>query len=346
MEAGEINSRLYSLFLNSEAAVSGSILFGAVDTSKYTGDLQLVDILPDPIIKAILEFLTTITSVKATISGKSSTVFAGGSASSGLAAFNSTSSFPVIMDSGTAAFEVPPQVAKALAELYPYANKYGQIDCSHIHDDASLTITFADKIDIKVPISELITPVYNSTTQQPLPWHSSGQQCQLMIFPTTPSPQQPYWIVGDAVLRSMYVVYDLDNGQMGLAQANTKPGAPNIKVVQAGPDGIARAVSNVRSAPAVSSTPPVAFPINGTFVASKATSTIGTATGLGAVPASVRPATASSGHATSGSTSGAAVSSGAAAAVAMIPGAGSGLALWAQGAVVLLGMGLGALWVM
>lgn len=44
---GKIITRAYSLYLNDQYAKSGSVLFGAVDVKKYTGDLIALPILPN-----------------------------------------------------------------------------------------------------------------------------------------------------------------------------------------------------------------------------------------------------------------------------------------------------------
>lgn len=108
-----------------------------------------------------------------------------------------------------------------------------------------------------------------------------------MIVPGEPTGYG-FQTLGDAVLRSMYVVFDLDNGQMALAQAATAPGPPDIVTVPAGPSGIASALGRQASySPASASQSfSVAAEISGTatFSAETMATTIGTATGTAAVP--------------------------------------------------------------
>ena len=142
--------------------------------------------------------------------------------------------------------------------------------------------------------------------------------------------------LGDAVLRSMYVVFDLDNGQLGLAQADVNSTAtPSITVVDAGPDGIQKALSSGVKGPPASSASASSFPIAGgingtaTFSVSTAKTTIGTATGTDAVPADARVS----------------ASSGAASALTVVPQGWGGVAIWGQAVVVAMGVGAGA-WLM
>jgi hypothetical protein len=298
-DAGVINSRLYSVYLNDEGATSGSILFGGIDTSKYTGTLQTVDILPDAQVGGIDQFITTVTALKADVGGKSRTVFSGGSPGAA-AYFSNNPSLPVLLDTGSSAWSVPQNVYAAIVENFPYVDQQGICDCSHADGDDTITVTFENKIDITVPAKDFIVPAYNRTTNVGYEYPNGDHQCVFMIVPSQ-GTGQGFDTLGDAVLRSMYVVFDLDNGQMALAQAQVNSTAsPDIYTVQAGPSGIAKAVSNVATAPPQSSYP-IAKEINGTasHKVSTAKTTLGTATGEAAVPAGARVSASSSGAAMS-----------------------------------------------
>ena len=178
-----------------------------------------------------------------------------------------------------------------------------------------------------------------------------------MLTPSSPSGQG-FLTLGDAVLRSMYVVYDLDNGQISLAQAELDSSkASDIVPVQAGLGGVQKAVgsdSGLQSsvgpnrysiAPAVSG--------GESFTASSVTSTVGEATGTDAVPADARVSQTGAAGASSGGKGGSggggggngggAASSSAGAGPAFRVGSGpdmGGLSV-AMGLVVMGGMMLG-----
>jgi hypothetical protein len=61
-----------------------------------------------------------------------------------------------------------------------------------------------------------------------LPW-AKDSTCRLGVLPST--DEAPY-LVGDTFIRSAYVVYDLDNHVIGLAQSNV--GATGSKIVEIG----------------------------------------------------------------------------------------------------------------
>lgn len=52
---GKIPSRAYSLYLDDRQSSTGSILFGGVDTHKYTGNLITVPMLPNPSLGIVVE---------------------------------------------------------------------------------------------------------------------------------------------------------------------------------------------------------------------------------------------------------------------------------------------------
>lgn len=331
VEAGVINSRLYSVYLNDWQSTSGSVLFGGIDTSKYRGPLQTVNILPDLQVGGVFQFVTTVTDFSVTVDGDTTQVWTGGAAGVGAYA-SDTPSLPVLLDTGSAAWSVPPGYYREIVSYFPYVQSQGLCRCSDVDPSDTITLTFDGLIDITVPASEFIVPIYNRTTTEEYETAGGADQCIMMIVPSE-GTGMGFDTLGDAVLRSMYVVYDLDNGQMSLAQANVgSDAAPDVQVVEAGPNGVRDAADRVR--PAVSSqTFPIANTINATVshVVSTARTTVGAATGTAAVPADAEPNSTGS--------SGSSDSSGAAMGLRVPAMDWSGV--WVMGTAVLMA-GLGA----
>ncbi|KAK5173312.1 uncharacterized protein LTR77_001993 [Saxophila tyrrhenica] len=296
--SSEINSRLYSVYLNDEGATSGSILFGGIDVSKYTGPLQTLDVLPDARTRYIDQFITSVTALRTTVAGSSATIFANGA--TGVDAYASRSgSLPVLLDTGSAAWSVPPSVYRALLSQFPYITNQGVCDCSHADSDDTLTLTFDGAIEITVPAREFIVPLYNRTTNAAYTFTDGDQACVFMVVPSR-GTGQGFLTLGDAVLRSMYVVFDLDQGQLSLAQANVNSTAsPDVREVAAGPNGVKNAASRVQAAPSESGSAwPIAPQLSGSatqeFSVKTATTTVGAATGTAAVPADAQPSESAS----------------------------------------------------
>ncbi|KAI7205546.1 hypothetical protein KC316_g187 [Hortaea werneckii] len=371
-DTGVINSRLYSVYLNDLSDISGTILFGGIDTSKYTGELTTLDILPDAISGGISQFITTVTDLSLTSNGQTTDLFTGGSNS--IAAYESTdSALPVLLDTGSAAWSMPQSYYREyIAPSFPYIDSYGLCACSHRQDQTTLHLTFGASISIQVPMSDIIVPIYNSTTREPVPYSESEDACAFLIVPAEPTGYG-FQTLGDAILRSLYVVFDLDNGQLSLAQAATDNDAGSssggdVVAVPSGPGGIASALSSASASdsyvPASSAAASQSWSIAPLVTAASETrdltattagSTIGTATGSAAIPAGARVSddgvlgvggSGGDGGSATGGDGGSSTSSGAAAA-AVIRGertAGWGCGscgMWGSGLVALLGVGLG-----
>lgn len=297
---------------------SGTILFGGIDTSKYTGDLVTLNLLPVPLqtqqgtYNLIYEFVVEVTAFSANNAGKTTSFFSGGDAST-----QSSDSLAVLLDTGSAAWTLPTKWYNDVAKLIPNLDEYGNLPCSAQSQNLNLSLTFGSKVTINVPMSELVVPVYDSLTNQQNMTTDGQPLCTFMLTPGEETSDQPFLTLGDAILRSMYVVFDLDNGQVSIAQASvntttdaSSSGSGNsIKVVQAGAGGVASAVgSGVSTAPANSGT--IAPAVSATASFSKITTSpaVGQATGEAAIPDSGR-VTEATGSGSSGS-SGSSASSG------------------------------------
>ncbi|THW19774.1 acid protease [Aureobasidium pullulans] len=69
--------------------------------------------------------------------------------------------------------------------------------------------------------------------------HNGNPLCTLMVEPSGPGE---ILAIGDAVMRAGYWVFDLDNGQISVAQANIEASSSDIVKVLKGVDGLSRAV--------------------------------------------------------------------------------------------------------
>ncbi|KAG8623936.1 hypothetical protein KVT40_008912 [Elsinoe batatas] len=313
-QAGAISSRLYSIFLNSFGDATGTILFGGVDTSKYTGQLQTINISPVQTRSGdiIYEFIVPVTGISGSVNGQSTTYLSSSSR-------RGSDSLPVLLDTGSTAWTVPPSLYTSLRDLFGDAiDSAGLLDCSHQKDDVSISIEFNGQVTIDVPASSFIIPVYDPATNRQNTTASGQPLCAFMISPDVGNQQLTqtgFLIMGDAVLRSVYVVFDMDNGQISIAPANTNSTSQsNVRVVSAGPSGLAQAVSDsnggaatadensYRIAPAITASQSLSF--------ATGSSPVGTATGTFAIPLAgqVTPGQLDTTQAPAASSSGAAAS--------------------------------------
>lgn len=214
--AGLIQSNAYSLCLDDLEAETGLIIFGGMDTNKYTGQLQTL-----PIQKEFNEYAELI------ITLSSMSIVNGGSIQS----LNTDLPTAVILDSGSSLTYLPNDLTSA---IYTTLNvQYSQQDgaafasCDLANQSITLDFTFTSRV-IPVPINELILSVSSVEEGRENPhlgdngegsYTSSGSDENICLFGIAPS-QGSTSVLGDTFLRSAYVVYDLANNEISLAQTN------------------------------------------------------------------------------------------------------------------------------
>ncbi|KAH0372765.1 candidapepsin-4 precursor, partial [Aureobasidium melanogenum] len=222
MQAGLINTNAYSLWLNDLDASTGSVLFGGVNTEKYTGQLQTLPILQEDGIYA--EFIIALTGVG--YNGQENSIA-------------SNLNTAALLDSGSSLMYLPNTVAEEIYKMTgaKYNSEYGAafIDCDMRYNDTTIDFTFSSPT-IRVSMSELVL-VMGYQGRNPI--------CILGIAPadgTTP-------VLGDTFLRSAYVVYDITNNEISLAQTNFNSTTNNIMEITNSsiPDatGVSSAVTSV-----------------------------------------------------------------------------------------------------
>ena len=142
VQDGLINSNAYSLWLNDLDASTGSILFGGVNTEKYTGSLQTLPIIPEGNVYA--EFIIALTAV-------------GFNGNQGSIASNLAS--PALLDSGSSLMYLPNNVAtKIFTETgAKYDSQQGAafLPCSMAQNTSTIDFTFSG-VTISVAMNELV----------------------------------------------------------------------------------------------------------------------------------------------------------------------------------------------
>jgi len=284
VDSGAINSRLYSIYLN-EFSASGSVLFGGIDSSKYSGELVSLDLIPQPGTTEISQFITTVTALAVSLgsSGPPETILSGGLPLN-LDSQRNDSALPVLLCVGCGSWQVPQDYYNLLINSsFTFVDPSGTCSCNHRNDDHMLQIVFGAKTVITVPARDLIVPYYSVTTGAPVTYTDGSDACAFMITPG--SAQYGFYTIGESILRSMYIVFDLDNAQVSIAQAVINSTAPSdVHTVAAGPSGVAEAASRVQPATA-----------NAYSIASAASVDVSFSTSAASTTASVSASTASAG---------------------------------------------------
>lgn len=231
---GLIQSNAYSLWLDDLASSTGSILFGGVDTQKYHGSLQTLPIQQEA--GQYLEMVLALTGVSL-IDGSTNTSV-------------TTTELPtgVLLDSGSTLSYLPVKLTQniysALSVTYNKMQQQAFCACSLANSTQTINFEFSG-VGISVPLSEMV--LQGGLTQD----GSGPQGCTFGIFEQTPtSGGGVSYTLGDTFLRSAYVVYDIANNQISLAQTNFNSQGSTIMEIGTGANSVPNA-SGVQSAATV-----------------------------------------------------------------------------------------------
>lgn len=198
VNSGYINTNAYSLWLDDLQASTGEIVFGGVNTDKYKGDLYTL-----PIIKTqglvYAEFTIALTAVG--VDGNDGSI-------------SKDISVGALLDSGSSLMYLPNNIAKAIFKEFNADYRAGEglafVDCSLANSDRTIDFTFSSPT-ISVPLSEIVL-------------HEGADTCILGIGLSNGGTS----VLGDTFIRSAYIVYDLQNNEISLAQTDFTSTTDNI----------------------------------------------------------------------------------------------------------------------
>jgi hypothetical protein len=227
---GLISSKAYSLYLNDLEASTGSIIFGGIDSDKYHGNLIQMPIIPSTLQNGstiYYDFAVALTGFSMTGQAGNVTQFT-----------NSAFQEAAILDSGTTITYLPDRIADEIVTLLnAYVDNMGNVyvDCNILTQSPKMTLNYEfggpTGVNISVPISEVVFPLTGvfSTDGFATPDVPFASPCALGI---TGSGGQGNTL-GDTFLRSAYVVYDLSNNLIAIAQTNFNSTTSSIVEFQA-----------------------------------------------------------------------------------------------------------------
>jgi hypothetical protein len=209
----QIRSNAYSLWLNDLDASTGRLLFGGVDTSRYHGSLETLPIQKSG--NTFREFLITLTDV-----------------SLGSIDIASDQALAVLLDSGSSLTYLPDPMTEAIYQLvqaqYDTAAGAAYVPCSLAYNSTTLDFTFSSPT-ISVPMNELVIPV-TSSSGRPATFADGTEACLFGISPAGSSTS----VLGDTFMRSAYLVYDLSNNEISIAQTNFNATSSHILEIGTG----------------------------------------------------------------------------------------------------------------
>lgn len=144
----------------------------------------------------------------------------------------------VLLDSGTTLMYLPSNITASI-----YSKVQAKLDrttrtptayvpCALANQDKTIDFTFSG-IKISVPYNELVLRSRRTAGSSPR-FEDGTPACVFGIS----SSEGGVSVLGDTFLRSAYVVYDLANNKISLAQTNFNSTTDSIKEIQVGPDGV------------------------------------------------------------------------------------------------------------
>lgn len=199
VDGGYIKDVSYSLYLGSADASSGEIIFGGIDTEKYSGSLVTLDLVKiddsGSSVSDVTAFFVELKSIKGTLASYSS------------------NTYPALLDSGTTLIYAPKAVYQSFATKYGYyVSGIGYINKCDKFDKETLAFEF-NGVTIEAQMKDIMFPLYKSDGTA----YKSLFGSPLCLVGIQDSGTDTY-ILGDSFLRSAYVYYDLTKGNVQMAQ--------------------------------------------------------------------------------------------------------------------------------
>ena len=130
---------------------------------------------------------------------------------------------PVLLDSGTTYTYIPPKVYRSIAKEIgaQYISSTSVVPCALRDYNGTLNFGFSG-FEIQIPFRELVIDAFD-IYGDPITFSSGEDLCFFGVFPEEGRDHR--YVLGDTFLRGAYVVYDLDNAEISLA--NVKFNATN-----------------------------------------------------------------------------------------------------------------------
>lgn len=207
-------SRKFSIWLNSQSALTGTLQFGAADPSKHTGALTPVPLNLDPATGTWSDWNVNLTGV--------TRFSARGGGGKRLTPSNYSMGFT--LDTGSPNMYVPSPLYAAMVEglnATAIINGAPYVPCSlRSEDTGALEFEFAARSPgqaarIRVPYEEIVYPPGLPVTVPPVGDVDGERMCYLGVVPG----EGPVRLLGATFLRSAYVVFDAEGLEVGMAQA-------------------------------------------------------------------------------------------------------------------------------
>lgn len=214
---GYIDKAIFSISMGSqfEQGWSGEMMIGSTNADKYTGEIEYA-----PVISNSSYWMVGGKGIQ--ITKKDETLFH--------TSFNH-SVRGLIIDTGTTLTYVDQQLAEDIVRIVAGGENNVALDqmsgtfiinCQSphfLHDDYLVQFVLENNIVLNIPVKDLIIPLDGDTVKEATqcmfgiaPWMSTGTSLKM--------DKQGWILIGDSVLRSTYLVFDMEKNQIGFAKVN------------------------------------------------------------------------------------------------------------------------------
>ncbi|KAF7933224.1 hypothetical protein BELL_0777g00050 [Botrytis elliptica] len=221
--AGLTNTAAYGIYINDFRSAEGSIIFGGMDTAKFTGNMTMLPILENDNGQAT-DFVISATSLAIT----------GGSnnkrATTNIALPNKQT--PVLLDTGNPSIDIPLPAVEAIGNALnanPGPDGSMQVTCDIANKGMNMVFGFSGTT-IQVPIEMMLTPAKNRDGTQA----KDNNGNNLCVVPVNPTANEDDLLsFGAPFFSAAYAVMDLQNKKIGLAQAKVNATESNVQEITA-----------------------------------------------------------------------------------------------------------------
>ncbi|CAO3668101.1 unnamed protein product [Rhizopus stolonifer] len=241
-----ISEPVFSIYMNKVGSSGwvGEILFGGIDETKFKGNLSYVPVVPLHSIEkkrkkraeihtkddfywmvkaqGVAVTYTNGTSVSDTSSKNTTSAESTTSNNTAVTlSFDTASAY--ILDTGTTLTYLPLAMAEKIVvtmagpdgfKVHEGTGTY-LVNCSTAESNTQLELIMSDHknpISLAVPASQLVIPLDGPTA-------AAAKTCLFGIAPSSDSVGSNLYLVGDSILRSTYMVFDMGKNQVGMAAA-------------------------------------------------------------------------------------------------------------------------------
>lgn len=189
---GHTNTRAFSVALgNKDHDNGGTLIFGGIDTKRFTGDLVKIPILGPQMGERMWRYWINLDNIAFTTDSNTKTYM--------------SNDLPIVLDSGSSLSYLPNDVVTAMGNdlngRYDQASNLWQVPCAAAETANTMDFTF-DSVTIRVPMYEFI-------------WEAIGNVC---ILGAVGIADDDVAILGDSMMRAGYFVFDQDNQAIHMAQ--------------------------------------------------------------------------------------------------------------------------------